>query len=260
MKGRYDRAEQANNSLRAQMNDMQRQLAALQAQRPATSDVRFATQKLVTAQEEADFGAEFLDVVGKKAKEEVSPEIARLEAELNELRGRVGGVDSLVQMTARERMEAHLSREVPDWMELNTNPDFIAWLDLPDPYSGGIRKQLLHAAYYGNDAHRVAAFFKGFISDEAATNPARAGAGQTEVVTLAGNEPKPQKVPLETFAAPGRAKTAAAPAPAEKPFFTRAQIAKFYADIQKGEYAGRDAKRQEIEIAIFEAQRDGRIR
>lgn len=262
MKGRYDREAQARQQQQAQIAEMQRQLAELQAQRPAPTDVRFQTpQKLVTPEEEQDYGQEFLSVVGKKAKEEIHPEIARLEQQLAELRGQVTGVNNVVAMTAREKMEAHLDQSVPDWRELNTDPDFNAWLDLPDVFSGGIRKQLLHAAYFRNDAPRVAAFFKGFIADEAATNPARAGAGQA-AVTSEGNPPggQPAKVPLETFAAPGRAKTTAAPAPVEKPFFTRAQISQFYSDVQKGVYAGRDAEKAKVETAIYAAQREGRIR
>lgn len=254
MKGRFEREAQARQQLSHQLGEMQRQIAELQNARPAPSDVQF--DRLITPEEERDYGPEFLSVVGKKAKEEVSPEIARLEAEIARLKGQVSGVNSVVEMSAREKLEAHLDQEVPNWRELNTNPEFISWLDLPDVFSGAIRKQLLHAAYFRHDASRVAAFFKGFISDEAATNPANAGAGHG--ITQEGN--KPNKVPLEAFAAPGRAKTTAAPAPVEKPFFTRAQIAQFYSSVQRGEFAGRESEKQKLEDAIFAAQREGRIR
>lgn len=248
MKGRYDREAQARQTMQSQLADMQRQLIELQASRPAARDTQF--ERLITPDEEKDYGSEFLNVVGKKAKEEITPEIATLKEELAQIKGKLSGVDSVIQMTAREKMEQHLDGAVPNWRELNTDPEFNAWLDLPDVFSGGIRKQMLHAAYYRNDANRVAAFFKGFISDEAAVNPAKAGAGQSAQST---------KVPLETFAAPGRAKTAAAPAPAEKPFFTRAQITAFYAAVNRGDFAGKDAEKQKIEQSIFEAQAAGRI-
>lgn len=255
MKGRYDREVQARQQLSNQFYDLQRRLAELETSRQSAD---MQVQRLLTPEEEQEYGPEFLGVVAKKAKEELSPELARLENELAQLRGQVNGVNATVAMTAREKMEQHLDSVVPNWRELNTNPDFIAWLDLPDVFSGGIRKQLLHAAYYKSDAPRVAAFFKGFISDEAATNPAIAGAGRE--VTYAGNRAQPSKVPLEAFAAPGRAKTTAAPAPAEKPIFARAEITKFYSAVQRGEYAGRDAEKNRIESEIHSAAREGRIR
>jgi hypothetical protein len=116
----------------------------------------------------------------------------------------------------------------------------------------------LNAAFQRNDAQRVAAFFKGFISDEAATNPA--GLQPANSVTSVGNTTQPPKVSLEQFAAPGRAKTAAASAPAEKPVISRADISKFYADVQAGRYRGREQEKERFEALIFEASRDGRIR
>jgi hypothetical protein len=62
-----------------------------------------------------------------------------------------------------------------------------------------------------------------------------------------------------TLAAPGRAKSAAAAAPAEKPFFTSAQITRFYADVNSGKYRGREADKAKLEAQIFDAQREGRI-
>jgi hypothetical protein len=146
-----------------------------------------------------------------------------------------------------------LDAQVPNWRELNSNSEFLSWLNLPDAYSGAIRKELLTAAYNRSDANRVAAFFKGFISDEAATNPA--SYSQPDHVA-----PRSNKVSLETLAAPGRAKTAAASAPAEKPIFTRAHITEFYSDVRRGKYAGKEAEKDRIEKDIFAAQREGRIR
>jgi hypothetical protein len=112
---------------------------------------------------------------------------------------------------------------------------------------------MLKAAYTQGNAHRVVAFFNGFLAEEAAVAPAKAEPGRrTEKVA---------KVPLETLAAPGRAKAAAATsAPAEKPIITRAQITQFYADVAAGRYRGRDEERRKQEEAIFAAQSDGRIR
>lgn len=112
---------------------------------------------------------------------------------------------------------------------------------------------MLKAAYAQGDARRVLAFFNGFLAEEAATSPAEA---EPEVETA-----RVSKVPLQNLAAPGRAKSAASnSAPAEKPIFTRAQIATFYADVAAGRYRGKDADKVKLETQIFEAQREGRIR
>ena len=78
-------------------------------------------------------------------------------------------------------------------------------------------------------------------------------------------EPQPAepngKLSLESFAAPGRAKTSAASsAPVEKPLITRAQISQFYADSASGKYRGREAEKNQLEAMIFDAEREGRIR
>jgi hypothetical protein len=141
------------------------------------------------------------------------------------------------------------------WRQVNVAPDFHSWLQLPDPFSGAIRHSLLSAAYEQNNTPRVLAFFNGFLAQEAALAPAPEVAQPDASVTETG------KIPLETFAAPGRAKTSAAPgAPAEKPTFTATQVSKFYADSASGKYRGREAEKDRIDAQIVEAGREGRIR
>jgi hypothetical protein len=254
MRGRFEREQGETRRLAGEIQNLHRLMAELQAApRPAPSDVRF--EKLVTPEEENDYGSEFLGVVGKKAKEELTPEIKALRAKIAELEGRVQGVTGAVVQDARAKMYEVLDTQVPNWRELNSNQDFLDWLNLPDAYSGAIRKQLLNAAYERSDASRVAAFFRGFISDEAVTNPA----GYSQPAPVADNAGS-KRVSLEKLAAPGRAKTAAASAPAEKPYFTRAQISAFYSEVNQGKYRGREEDKQRIENQIFSAQREGRIK
>jgi hypothetical protein len=63
--------------------------------------------------------------------------------------------------------------------------------------------------------------------------------------------------------APGRAHPAGGndlPSPADKPIFTRQQIAAFYRAVREQQFAGREADKAAIEQAIFLAQTEGRIR
>lgn len=255
MKGRYDRAETQIRALSEQIASLQNVIATMQVQQPPQSDdpAELRAERLITPEEEQDYGSEFLSVVGKKAKEELSPEVAQLKKEIASLKSQLAGVGGYVQQDARSRMEATMNERLPNWQDVNVDPNFLSWLKLPDPYSGVIRHELLKAAYERNDTPRVLAFFQGFLAEEAATAPAEAGPDNQGTSV--------PKVPLEKFAAPGRAKTAAASgAPAEKPSFTRAQIAKFYADSAAGKYRGKEAEKDRIERQIFEAEREGRIR
>lgn len=254
MKGRYDRADAQIRAMSEQISSLQNVIATMQVAAP-TRETQFSDQtaeRFITAEEEQDYGSDFLNVVGKKAKEELMPIVKGYEQKIAELETRLKGFGGYVEQDAKSRVEATLDERVPNWRDVNMDPNFISWLKLPDPYSGAIRHELLKAAYQRHDAPRVTAFFNGFLAEEAATDPATGEIGRSKA---------PAKRSLEEFAAPGRAKTAAATgAPAEKPIITRAEIAKFYADSAAGKFRGRDAEKNRIEAQIFEAERDGRIR
>ena len=192
--------------------------------------------------------------MGKKAKEELIPMVKAQAAKIAELEAKIQGVNNVVAQDAHGKLLATLDRDRPDWRELNGNPEFLNWLRLPDPFSGAIRHDMLKAAYAAGNASRVLAFFNGFLAEEAAVAPAPGDPDTATNQTVA-------KVPLSNFAAPGRAKSAAGnTAPAEKPIFTRAQIADFYAEVAAGKFRGKDAEKSKLEAQIFLAQREGRIR
>lgn len=249
MNGRVEREKNISRSLGERIAQLEDTLASLQSAPPAPA----AAVSLVKPDEITEYGADFLDVVGRKASEIVTPEVAALKQQVDELKQQLRGVGQHVSKTARERMHDMLDQQLPNWTEINDNEKFLDWLALPDPYSGTIKHNLLKAAYAANDAPRVLNFFKGFLASEAATVPP---APQPDPAP----QPEP-KVPLENLAAPGRAKTAAPPpAPVEKPIINSADVRKFYEDLARGAYRGRDDEKNSIEKMIFEANRDGRIR
>lgn len=250
--GRYLRSQEQIRELSEQVQNLQSAIASLQAATPSTPMPDFTTERLITEDEERDYGSDFLKVVGKKAREELGPVIKGYESKIAELEDQLRGVRGVVVQDNQAKLMSTLDTRLPTWRDLNTNQEFLNWLLLPDPYSGAIRHDMLKAAYAQGNANRVLAFFNGFLAEEAATSPA-------------GSEPdtgtRVPKVPLSSLAAPGRAKTAAGNnAPAEKPSFTRAEIAAFYSDIAADKYRGRDDQKNKLEAQIFEAQREGRIR
>jgi hypothetical protein len=257
MKGRYERSQEQIRGLSEQIKSLQSLIATSP---PATSSSILpdpvSRPSLITDQERNDYGQEFLDVVARRAKEEVGTDIYTLQSKINQLEARLAGVNTQVSMSAREKLEATLTDKIPNWNEINHSDEFKAWLALPDPYSGDIRHNILTRVYERNQIPQTLAFFQGFLAEEAALGPATTAIkpGQNTVDNTG-------KIPLESFAAPGRAKTAAPPSgPTEKPIITRKEIADFYAASNSGQFRGRDDEKNRIEAEIFAAQREGRIR
>jgi hypothetical protein len=257
MQTRFERADQQAQRLSEEVSNLRNVIATMQtAPAPvptAATPPELQAQSLLTPQEISDYGPEFLEVVGKKAREIAGTEIAQLRAQVESLSRGMQATTQMTSAQARDKMLDILNEKIPTWRDINNDPNFLAWLRLPDAFSGAIRHDLLKAAYDQNNAARVSAFFQGFLAEEAAVEPAnpappaRPGAA-------------PARVPLETLAAPGRAKSAAASAPAEKPIITRAQVAAFYADVAAGKYRGREQEKNQAEAEIFLATNEGRLR
>lgn len=244
--------------------DKQELTRALQAansraqQATVTSPAPQRAERLITPQEESDYGREFLTVVKKAAKEDFAPVVAALQGQIQGLQGQI----------VAERQGALfglLDAQMPNWRLINKAPQFLSWLALPDAYSGAIRQSLLTEAFKSGDASRVLRFFQGFINDEAAAT------GSTETTQTNTPQGAPQHSPaaqrqaavdLGTLVSPGRARTSPdnPSAQAQKPTFTHADIAAFYSRVRQGYYRGREQEKDTLERDIFAAQSDGRVR
>jgi hypothetical protein len=257
MKGRYDREVPELKSQIAAMGDeirsLQNVLATMETKSaPGVSSKEI--ERLITPEEEEQYGTDFLTVVGKRATEIANQKTSELRAELDALKENLKGVANVTARTAQEKMYETLDVRVPKWREINRDGEFMEWLQKMDPFSGQIRQDMLTSAHQRNDAARVAAFFEGFLR-EAATVAPRAD----EPGTDRGNPDKPS---LNDFAAPGRARSAAPkiPGPDDQQIITRAFISQFYVDKAAGRFRGREDEANKIERSIFDAQREGRIR
>jgi hypothetical protein len=158
-------------------------------------------------------------------------------------------VESVVQrqaLTAENTFWSELSAIVPDWREINANQGFHSWLLEVDPLSGMNRQTYLDVAQGQLDAYRVGEFFRTWQSsngNSAAQQPRNVAATQ-----------------LEKQIAPGRGRTtSSATTGNEAKSYSRTDIAKFFDDVRKGMYKGKEQERDRIERDIFAAQREGRI-
>lgn len=256
LKGRFDQQTGTITHLNNKVAQLEQMIARFSEQQNAAakqppSELSFEPLK---PEEVETYGEDFISVAQRAAMAKLSPEVQSLRQEIHNLKAQLGQVATTTEQTSKQNMFAFLDREEPNWRAINRSPEFLEWANLPDAFSGVTRLQMMRDAYDKGDGPRVLAFFKGFLKDEAATAP----------VNTVQPDPKPQgqKVPLEQFAAPGRAKAPAASvatAPGEKETITHAQIAAFYRDVNMGKYRGNDAEKERIEQMIFDAQREGRI-
>ena len=255
LKGKYDKeVPRLSGEVRDLKRDMEqlRGYIAEQSQRPKEQGTQ-ATQAeaFVTEEEIEDYGPEFMDVVGRKAKEIATQMTADLRRELADVKKQVGAVGTHVAASDRDKMFAKLDTEVENWQALNNQEEFLSWLDQHDPYSGEVRGKLLRNALESNDASRAIAFYKGFLKEHA-------------TVSTGSAEPQfrdTQKADLEELVAPGKPKghTPSRGAQDEKRIWTEAEVEQFYADRQAGAFKGKKDEAEKIERQIFAAIREGRV-
>jgi hypothetical protein len=249
-KQRYDgmrgKHQQVVGDLQRQLTEMGNELIRLQSQRPANGQ---APPTFLTPEDEQNYGRDLIDFTQRAAQQAITPKLSALEQENERLR-------QMVAQQSHSTMTSFLDSQVPGWRQVYADPRFTQWLNLPDIYSGVLRKQMLTEAANTGNAARVAAFYRGFIQEEAAT-------GQIESAPQQSTAPVRQAaIALESIATPGRARPAAGtPAPAGNgPVFTRAQVDRFYADVRRGAYNGREQQKMADEALIIAAGREGRVR
>ena len=254
MRGRWAQSQQMVGMLQEQLAEQGQQLSEVLRQLNEDRQRPQRTQPVrkLTPEDEKTYGPEFLDVARRAAQEAIGPE-------LEELRRQQAESTQREQRTASQLVLNELDDKLPGWRAINTSPEFLAWLRLPDVYSGGVRGNLLRQAFAAASASRVLAFFKGYLTEAQATGqlPAPQPAAATQAPARVA------AVPLETLAAPGRIQ----PAPAEQqvsasdtPWVTHKQIRDFYSNEGRARYVGREQDRQNDEQLIFSAQRLGRVR
>jgi len=257
MQGRYNSAAKQIGSMEHQMVELGQELTRTQSllagarQAPLGQDNRPVHNNLITDEDRANYGDDLINLTQRAARAAVTPELEALRTQNETLRRTV---NSSVKTTLFD----NVTRAIPDWREINKTPQWLSWLTLPNLYTGQVRQQMLNAAIAGAEAPKVIQLFKDFLSEINATGQTLQPAQQEQQ----REAPRAAAVPLESLAAPGRARPASGevPSSASKPTYSRAQIAKFYDDSRKGLYAGREADYRAIEADLQLAQGEGRIR
>jgi hypothetical protein len=246
LKGKYD-AEVPR--LHSQMRELNQQVQTLITE----AAVAKAQQKqdpvpaktLITEQDKEAFGSDLLDLIDRATEQKLAGSRdleAQLRAEINELKGKLGNVTERQVVSDKDRYEAALSAQVPDWEAMNVDQGFLAWLAEVDPVYGMPRQYALTNAYESLDANRTATIFKQYKA------------------TLAPAQRPQVNRELQRQVAPTRSHTSPAPttSTADKRVYSTRDIDEFYAEWRRGMID--EAEAVQIERDIHAATVEGRIR
>lgn len=215
-----------NRELKTKLKDLEASIERLK-QAPQ------AKAQLVKPEEVETFGSELIDVVRRAAREE----LAEKDNQISELREMVQQLSNKTTKNVEVDFYTALNSKVTDWVTINDDKNFHKWLNELDDLTGIRRQDLLAQAEADRDADRVAKFFIAYkrASQSWAANATRS---------------------LETQVAPDTGRQASAP-PAKR-FYTRGEIADFYARVRRNEVSDQDAIA--IEADIQAAIGEGRVR
>jgi hypothetical protein len=203
---------------------------------------------LITDEDLERHGADTVDFVQRAARAMIGPELERVQHQNEELQQELS-------RNRRAAMNAELTLAVPNWREINVDKRFLQWLRKPNIYTGRTNKELLNAAAAAADAPRVAAFFKGFLSEEKVTGHQPDPAAPVPPVA-----PRKAAVDLASLAAPGSGKPASGTdmyTPPSKPTYKTTDFERFRRDKAKGRYTA--AQAGAIEADMHAATLEGRI-
>jgi len=247
LKGKYD-AEVPR--LHSQMREMSQQVQTLiteaaVAKAQQTKQEPVPAKTLITEQDKEAFGSDLLDLIDRATEQKLAGNRdleAQLRAEINELKGKLGNVTERQVVSDKDRYEAALAAQVPDWEAMNVDQGFLTWLAEVDPVYGMPRQYALTNAYESLDANRTATIFKQY---KATLAPAQRPQANRE---------------LQRQVAPTRSHTSPAPttSTAEKRVYTTQDIDSFYAEWRRGMID--EAEAVQIERDIHAAINEGRIR
>lgn len=224
-------------------------------QRPNNDEATPVPSQITDADVE-DYGPDMIDLIKRAAAEQNSEllrKVESLEQQNLQLSQSVGTFNAKSEADLRQRVFDSLARDIPDWQQINIEPEFLEWLAEQDILAGDTRQNLLNQAFELNDAPRVVGFFKKYVADR-------------NVVTGQGNQtdtPSPT-VNLDTLVAPGKPQQAGQAAPSEddaaSEIWTNAEIQAFYTDVQKGKFKDNPKEKDALERRIHRAINEGRVR
>jgi hypothetical protein len=248
------RYKTAIEQMAARVAGLEQLLAGLQTTSQAAPAPAPAPRNPHVTQKDVEEYGESIDVMRRVSRDELAARDARiqqLEQALHSLQTtvvpRVEQIGKRQVQSAEQDFWTAITAAVPDWRSVNSDPQFHAWLREVDPLTGRQRQLHLDEAQKALDAGRAAAFFTTW---RASTN------------TPPSPTPTPRPTPasdLDRQIAPGRGRAGSPATAPQGRTYSPADISKFFDDVRRGLYRGREEERSRIERDIFAAQKENRI-
>lgn len=259
LQGIHNNLVRKNEASNQRVSQLEHILSTLQ-QQPADQQVAPATPATpagtyLTDQDRADY-ADSIDVMRRAAREEFAPFMEQFNQKLDSVNTTVSNqvqqVSRTQNLTRSELFYQKLDQAIPNWKEINESPEFQQWLSEIDPLTGIQRQIYLNDAHQQMDVGRVAQFFR--------TGAVVPQAQQVQAPTTPQTVTTSPASQLELQISPSRTKGTDIPVDStQKKIWSRAGISKFYDDVRRGVYAGKDAERSQIENDIIAASSENRI-
>jgi hypothetical protein len=229
LQGKYNsevpRLSAENKDLKNRLQDLEQQFETMKNAKPP--------EPLVKQEEIDEYGEGLIDVARRIAREE----LAAKQSEIDSLKSRIDSLSNVTTQKVETDFFASLTGMVPEWEQINQDPQFLTWLDEMDELAGETRQSLLSRAEKSRDAARTAKFFNAY-KKTSSTWAAKATTALDQQVA-----PPTNKAPQT---------------PPTKRVWTRAEVNTFYQRMRRGDVSDADAIA--IEADIHAAQIEGRIR
>ena len=107
-----------------------------------------------------DYGADLVDMVNRKAesiaRKAVAAEIAKLRGEFGAVQEQVGQVSNQVYQSESDKFWTGVMNLVPDWKQIDADPNWIAWLDTTPEFAEDTYRELASKAIAKGDAQKIA--------------------------------------------------------------------------------------------------------
>lgn len=233
IKGKYDkevpRLHKEIKSLKREKNDLLRRISLLESviAQMQSSQPQRASEHVQQAQEDD----EELELLKKEYPEVYKAVSKLLDKKLRTVEDNVKRYSASV---AEQAFYSQLDALVPQWRELNTDPDFLDWLQEDEGDTGFTRHQLMLMAFDRRDANGVARWFRKYLNSLNSSN---------------GSEP-----PAMRNISPQSRKTSADTKATSKRFFKESEVKEFYKLAALNKISPEEKARVEKEIlqAIME--------
>jgi len=229
------------SSLRQEVQNLQGSLKKAETAVPVVPG-----EKRYLKPEEANELQEEIDLNSRIAKG-VTEDI--IGSKLGPINDRIAQIEKQTQDEINQIKEQSLRRvlvaQVPNALDLNRDPDFLEWLNHQETSSGLSRQQLLSDAVAKFDTDRVAYFFKTYNAEK--------GIGNDDKAKALANDERAKQID------PGQVKANAPVQEQTQPILSVVEIQKFYEDLSKGRYRGREAEAEAIRQQILTAAAEQRV-